>query len=149
MCSSDLSPPTSAATAGGLVPVQMGVRQNADTTGSLDVAAEAQNAVATQLTSPDAYVSGKIKILGDPDFLMLETPDSINAVYNSFYRTDGFTINPNGGQIFIEVNFFEGKDYNDNSGLFIRNEDVLFWQYPTQIKQKLKNAISFLLKLAK
>jgi hypothetical protein len=71
----------------------------------------------TSLFDPGAYASAKIKILGDPDFLMQPAASSINSLYNQYYGTDGFTVNPNGGQVFIEINFREPQDYDISTGL--------------------------------
>lgn len=135
------SPPSTAATSGGAVPVQAGVRQNADTTGSLNTSAEAQNQIATQLTSPDAYVDGKIKILGDPDFLMRDQASSLSAVYNKFYGSDGYTVSAHGGQVFIEVELKESKDYKYSTGLQEINENIVFINYPPSVKKVAKGII--------
>lgn len=72
--------------------------------------------VATSVTSPKDQVEFKATILGDPDFLSLSIgTDTLNEnFYKKFsaYSYDGFTINPNGGQVFIEISFKEAVDYN-------------------------------------
>jgi hypothetical protein len=98
---------------------------------------QAQNAYMTSLYNPDTYASAKIKILGDPDFLMQPSPSSINAFYNQYYGTDGFTINANGGQVFIEVDFKEPKDYQNSTGLLSINQSIYFWNFPASIKKEL------------
>lgn len=99
---------------------------------------QAQNSYMTSLFDPGAYATAKIQILGDPDFLMQPSPSSINTLYNKFYGTDGFTINPNGGQVFIEINFKEPTDYFNKDGLLSINESILFWQYPADVTADIK-----------
>jgi hypothetical protein len=79
----------------------------------------------------------KLTIMGDPDYLMTESASSINAVYRQFYGK-GFTINPNGGQVFIEIDFKEAVDYNSQTGLMDINESILFWNYPKEIRNLVK-----------
>jgi len=105
--------------------------------GRLNVGMEAQNSYMTSLFDPGAYARAKITILGDPDFLMQPSPSSINALYNKFYGTDGFTVNPNGGQVFIEINFREPTDYDNNTGLLGINESIKFWDYPADIQKEI------------
>jgi hypothetical protein len=62
-------------------------------------------------------------------------------VYNQFYGSDGFVINPNGGQVFIEVSFNEAEDYNNNTGILDVNQNILFWQYPQNIASKIKGVV--------
>jgi hypothetical protein len=112
--------------------------QDQPSQGALNVGLEAQNSYMTSLFDPGAYATAKIQILGDPDFLMQPSPSSINALYNKFYGTDGFTINPNGGQVFIEINFKEPIDYKNKDGLLSINESILFWKYPADITADIK-----------
>jgi len=135
--------PTTAATAGGQVPVQVGVRQNADSTGSLSTSAEAQNQIATQLTSPEAYTDAKIKILGDPDFLMRDQASSLSEVYNKFYGSDGYTVSAHGGQVFVEVELKESQDYKHSLGLQQINEEIVFMKYPPSVKKIAKGIIFY------
>ena len=126
---------------GASVPVIIGKRQNQDRQGRLDEGNENQNAYMTSLFDPGSYAEAKIVILGDPDFLAQETPASINEVYNQFYATDGFTINPNGGQVFIEVTFNEAQDYDNQTGTLDVNQNILFWQYPQNVASKIKGVV--------
>jgi len=105
--------------------------------GSLGMGLQAQNAYMTSLYDPGTYATAKIKVLGDPDFLMQPAPSSINSFYDQFYGTDGYTINPNGGQVFIEINFKEPKDYQNNTGLLSINQSIYFWEYPAAIQKQL------------
>ena len=107
-------------------------------TGRLSPGSEAQNTYMTSLYDPGAYAQARIQILGDPDFLMRETAPGINEVYKQFYASDGYTVNPNGGQVFIEIAFNEGIDYDITKGTMDINESIFFWDYPDNVKTKLK-----------
>ena len=132
--SADKSGPTG--TGGGTdTPNTVGKPQGQPDQGALSVGLEAQNSYMTSLFDPGAYAQAKIKILGDPDFLMQSSSSSINELYNRFYGTDGFTINPNGGQVFIEINFKEPQDYKD--GLLSINSSIYFWAYPADIQKDI------------
>lgn len=101
--------------------------------GKLTVGQEAQNNYVTSLYDPASFASAKITILGDPDFLAMESPGSINEVYSRFYGSDKYTISPNGGQVFIEIDFKEAVDYDTEKGYLSINDRILFWQYPKDI----------------
>ena len=130
-----LAPSGDGASQGGDTDVAntVGKRQNQARLGKLDVGMEAQNSYLTSLLDPGSYAEAKITIMGDPDFLVQESPGSVNDVYNQFYGTDGYTINANGGQVFIEINFKEAQDYSNSTGLLSINESILFWKYPSAI----------------
>jgi hypothetical protein len=106
---------------------------------------EAQNQVLTSLYDPGAQASAKLTILGDPDFLMSANPSSLSQVYNKFYGSDNYTINPNGGQTFIEVDFKEAVDYDIASGTLNINESILFFKNPNEISKSIKGC-SFLVR---
>ena len=97
--------------------------------GSLPGGADAQNAYITSLYDPGAWCQAKIKILGDPDFLTTNPPGGVDEVYNQFYHTDR-TINANGGQVCIEIDFTEGVDYNNKNGTMDLNSDIFITDYP-------------------
>ena len=119
------------------VPSSPGKFVNEDKTGKLDTSKQTQNSVLTSLFSPADYAEAKISIIGDPDYLMTESASSVNSVYRQFYGK-GFTINPNGGQVFIEIDFKEGIDYNNTTGVLDINQSILFWNYPKQIRNMVK-----------
>ena len=112
--------------------------QNQDRQGRLDVGMEAQNAYMTSLFDIGTYALAKVVILGDPDYLTQETVSGINQVYNQFYGTDGFTINPNGSEVFIEIDFKEAIDYSNRDGLLDVNESIYFWNYPKAVANKIR-----------
>lgn len=87
-----------------------------------------QNTFITTLYDPTATVTAKITILGDPDYINQGEVASVNTVFNKYYQADGFTIEYGAGQTIIEINFYEGQDYNDSSGLFKINEKISFYQ---------------------
>ena len=140
-----MNPTGSSASQGGGadIPTVPGKRQNEDRTGKLDIGKEAQNSYLTSLYDPGAYASAKITILGDPDYLMQDSPSSINQVYRQFYGK-GFTINPNGGQVFIEIDFKEAEDYNNIDGLLSINDSIQFWKYPKSVSSQIKG-VSYML----
>jgi hypothetical protein len=134
-----INPGATTASAGGGydVPSSSGKYVNENKTGELNTSKQTQNSVLTSLFSPADYAQAKITILGDPDYLMTESASSVNAAYRQFYG-NGFTINPNGGQVFIEIDFKEAIDYNGTTGLLDINESILFWNYPKQVRDMVK-----------
>lgn len=115
-----------------------GQRTSRPRLGKLGNAMEAQNNYLTSLFDPGAYAKAKITILGDPDFLMQDQTSSENEIYSRFYGSDGFTISPNGGQVYIEIDFKEAVDYESETGLLKINDSILFWKYPENISKKVK-----------
>lgn len=111
-----------------------------NTTGSQNQGLEAQNTYVTSLFDPKAYTDIKMTILGDPDYLMQtsESTEGLNEAYRKYYNNDGFTINPNGGQVFVEVDFKEAIDYNTDKGFMDINESILFYKYPPNLARKIK-----------
>jgi hypothetical protein len=78
----------------------------------------------------------KIRIVGDPDWLMspLTASESLERLASKRYAKDD-SIDPNGGQIFIELNFNTAQDYSQkNTGLLDVNRNINF--YPTDILKK-------------
>ncbi len=106
--------------------------------GKLGAGLEAQNNYLTTLYDPGAYASAKITILGDPDFLVQDSASGENQIYSRFYGTNGFTVNPNGGQVFIEIDFKEAVDYTSNTGTLNINESIYFYKYPPNISKQIK-----------
>jgi hypothetical protein len=120
------------------------------------------NSVRTSLYDPGSFATAKISILGDPDYLMQEVATGstgINRAYSRFYKDGGFTINPSGGQVFIEIDFKEGVDYNSTElvdlledgrgvtgtgGTLAINDSILFWDYAPEVRKRI-NGISYLL----
>jgi hypothetical protein len=117
------------------IPMSVGQPQGQPDQGRINEGMEAQNMYMNSLFSPKDFGNVKIKILGDPDFLMQPTPSSINSLYNRYYGTDGYTVNPNGGMVFIEINFKEPKDYNNQKGTMNINDSIKFFNYPDSIQK--------------
>jgi hypothetical protein len=116
-----------------LVPVVSNQQIDQLRLGKLQVGQEAQNTYITSLYDPGSFVSAKITIMGDPDFLVMESPGSINDVYSRFYGTDGYTVTANGGQVFIEIDFKEAVDYDTEKGYLSINDRIMFWKYPEDV----------------
>jgi len=128
----------------------------ADAVGKKGSGPSAQNSFVTSLYDPGSFASATMTILGDPDYLIETSSSSIDNAYSQFYGPDGYTINANGGQVFIEIDFKEGVDYvsgggtggidsdgTTQGGLLNINDSILFWQYPESISKIVKNAISY------
>lgn len=111
--------------------------QGADPTQKLSGALEIINNVRTFLYSPGDQIKARLKILGDPDYLMTSTGGAISTITKERYGED-FSINPNSGQVFIEIDFKEGVDYNNDNGLLDINDSITFWDYPASIKGKIQ-----------
>ena len=103
---------------------------------------EGANEYRTSILDQSGYTSAKIEILGDPDWLSQDGADISVPVY-PFYGSDGYSINPKHGQIFIEINFNEAIDYDNDTGLLGVNDKILFWQYPPEILNKM-SGISYM-----
>ncbi len=120
------------------IPSRPGQRSTRPRLGTLGNGLEAQNSYLTSLYDPDAYVTAKITLMGDPDFLIQDQSSSLNEVYNRFYGNDGFTINANGGQVYIEIDFREAVDYESQTGVLSINDRILFWKYPENVSKKIQ-----------
>lgn len=128
-----------AASGGDAKVAQIGNKKTGqDSTGKISPGVEAENTYMTSLFDPGAYAQARMQILGDPDYLMREAAPGINEVYKQFYQDDNYTINPNGGQVFVEVSFNEGIDYDINSGTMDINDSIFFWDYPDNVRNKIK-----------
>lgn len=84
-----------------------------------------KSSVRTSLYDPGAWATAKIDILGDPDYLVQDSVTGIeDAMMRHYDGRNGFTINPTGGQVFIEIDFKEGVDYSssDQNSLGIKSQ---------------------------
>lgn len=103
---------------------------------------QAASSLRTSLYDPDAYINATIDVVGDPDFLMQPTTDSVNGLYNKHYGADGYTVNSTGGQVFFDIDFKEGVDYSTSAvnaesmegqgGTLATNNNIFFWDYPEE-----------------
>lgn len=136
-------------------PVAPGIQSDIQRTDTQNQEDTAKNAYLTSLYDPEAYAKATIKILGDPDFLMPDSTSSVNAVYNKFYGVDGATVKANGGQVFVEIDFKEGQDYNYNTkdglkyeptddGLMSINDKIQFWNYPKAVLAAGVKGVSYM-----
>jgi hypothetical protein len=116
----------------------------------------AVSSVRTTLYDPGSFATAKVQILGDPDYLMQEVATGstgLNKAYSRFYNDGGFTINPTGGQVFIEIDFKEGVDYSSDEftdslagvdglqsvgGTLAINDSILFWDYNPEARKIIK-----------
>ena len=101
--------------------------------------------LATDLYDPKSFSKAKITILGDPDFLIKDSFNNVSragVVFDQFFGPDGRTICGSNGQVFIEVNFKEAIDYDNDTGIMNINDAITFWQYPEYIKKEV-NGVSF------
>lgn len=131
------------------IPISPNFQTDSDKTGGLYAKNEAQGSITSNLYDPRSQATAKLTILGDPDFLM---QDSLNyepgtKKFNQFYAPNGYTINPTGGQIFIEIFFKEGVDYNYNTGTMDINDSITFFQYPEIVKKIVKGVSYQIVKL--
>jgi hypothetical protein len=101
----------------------------------------------TFLYSPGDQIKAKIVILGDPDYLMTSTTKGYEEALTKYFGTDQ-SINPSSGQVFIEIDFRDAKDYNDtdskkNAGLMdvSQDGDILFWPYPADMKKDVQGTV--------
>lgn len=141
-------------------PKNQGQRVPGDKQGSLGQGLDPQNNYINSLYSPADWTVAKIEIHGDPDFLMYDSPGNLNEIYSVFYAgQNDFTINANGGQVFVEIQFFEGMDYNHDTsgtvvndgnfyddGLMTINRSIMFWEYPEFIKKTVQG-ISYMVRI--
>jgi hypothetical protein len=96
----------------------------------------------TFLYSPADQLKAKIVILGDPDYLMTSTTKGYEEAITKWFGTDQ-SINPNSGQVFIEIDFRSAEDYNEDTGILepSKDGDILFWDYPDSIKKDVQGVI--------
>lgn len=125
-------------------PKAAGLQTGGDNTAGRYKKNEGVGSITTNLYDPKSYSNAKIIILGDPEYLVSDdlNYELPNYEFNKFYAPNGRTINPTGGQVFIEVDFKEGVDYQYGTGTMKINESITFWQYPESIKH-LVQGVSF------
>jgi len=126
------------ATAGTFdIPVVVGQPTGQSIQGRPNYNLETQNSYISSLYDPGAWAETNMTILGDPDFLMQPAASSISTLYNKFYGTDEYTVSPNGGQVFVEINFREPTDYDNNKGIMNINDSVNIYPHPKYIQKKI------------
>ena len=130
---------------------QIALAPNAQTNGNnqgrIGAALNPQNSYVANLYDPTAHTKVKIQILGDPDFLMQDAPEPVEEQFDPFYCADGKTIRNTGNQVFIEIDFKEAKDYNNETGLLDINSSILFWKYPPGLADLVHGVSYMVLKI--
>jgi hypothetical protein len=119
---------------------------NTDSDNSKSGTNDVINSVKSFLYSPKDLLNFKLKILGDPDYLMPSVGLAGTNGLQKWYG-DNFTINPNSGQVFIEIYFEQAEDYSNTSGLLVPNGDIQFMNYPKELKSKIKGMVYMLSKV--
>jgi hypothetical protein len=123
---------------GGEVPSQSGLQSDQSRQGRPGQGTEAHNNYLTSIYDPKNLAEATIDILGDPDYLFEKPTYTENTIYNAIYGGNGFTINPNGGQVFIEIDFKEAVDYDNQTGTLSINDSIQFWKYPNTTPKRIK-----------
>jgi hypothetical protein len=117
-----------------------------DSTMRIPGSLEPENSIKAFLYSPKDQLHARIKILGDPDYLMEAVSGRLNDVYKKWYG-DNFTINPNSGQVFIEIDFKQPVDYDLKTGLLETNDSIKFWDYPKALARQVKGMCYMLMEV--
>jgi hypothetical protein len=95
--------------------------------------------VRANLYSPADQAVATMKILGDPDFLMDTIGHKIESdTASKFYGTN-YSVNPYGGQVFIEIVFKVAEDYQDDGLLDVDKSNTIAF-YPPEIQNRLGNS---------
>ena len=119
---------------------------NTDSVNSKSGTNDVINSVKSFLYSPGDLLKFKLRILGDPDYLMPSVGLAGTNGLQKWYG-DNFSINPNSGQVFIEIYFEQAEDYSNTSGLLVPNGDIQFMNYPKELKSKIKGMVYMLSKV--
>ena len=124
----------------GSVPIAVqAAPQNSDpTTGDQNLGSRLPDDIRAQLYSPGDQSQAKIKILGDPDYIMTTT-GVVTSYAKKFYGKDS-SINPQAGQVFIRVVFNTASDYGDN-GLLDVSDKLQFYRTDRVAKAGIKGII--------
>lgn len=96
--------------------------------------------IKTFLYSPSDQLKARITVLGDPDYLMTSTSRGYEIAIKKWYGEDNWSINPNTGQVFIEIDFRDAEDYDSDSGLLQPSQDgdTVFWNYPPDVAKTIQ-----------
>jgi hypothetical protein len=112
----------------GTVPkgVQAASKHSDPTTGDQNNGSRLADDIRAQLYSPGDQSQAKIRILGDPDYIMTSTGVKATSFANKFYNKDS-SINPQAGQVFINIIFNTASDYQPN-GLLDVSDKLQFYR---------------------
>ena len=98
--------------------------------GKLNRGSEIASNVKSYLNNITDLATASITIMGDPDFLSqgISAPAKFSSkFYSRLYGTDGYSMNPYGGQIFFEIIFKAAEDYQSD-GLLDVNDSISFYE---------------------
>ena len=122
--------PNNSASKNNNAPVAPNKQPGGTTNSKIGPGMVAQNSYTSYLYDPAAYQNVNMKIMGDPDWIMtIAPPPAVNnaaEVYNKYYGPNGTSVNPNSGMCFVEVNFLEAVDYDNNLGYLTLNDQIYF-----------------------
>lgn len=108
------------------------------TAGSRNSATQIAESVRANLYSIGDQALATIKILGDPDFLMDSIGTKIQSdTFSKFYGNNQ-SINPYGGQVFIEIVFKVAEDYKSDGTLDVDKDQTIAF-YPVEQQKLLGN----------
>jgi hypothetical protein len=63
---------------------------------------------------------------------------------SKWYGPDGYSINANSGETFIEIGFKEVRDYNKEIGLMEPSNNIKFWPYPAYLEEKTNGRMVYM-----
>lgn len=118
----------------GLVtPAQLGSVNSAATSGSINNKDSIAENVRANLYSVADQAQATIKILGDPDFLMDQIGSKVVIIpEQSRFYSKNLSINPYGGQVFVEIIFDIAEDYKEDTGLLDVDPNQTIAFYPLE-----------------
>lgn len=119
-----------------------------DTTGKTPGTYEEVSSLKTWLLTPGDQVHASVSIIGDPDFLMTGPTGSYKMVAG-LDKTEDAPINPNTGQVFIEIDFNQVHDYNHDTGLMTPDHEISFWDYTPDLKRRTEGRMIHMLTVVK
>lgn len=106
----------------GSVPVKVQNTTGGDSNGSQNKQFQFNQNVAAQMYSPGDQAQARIRIMGDPDYIMSVT--GVN--YSKALGKNKVGIDPLKGQVFIEITFLMATDYGEN-GLMNVSGNIQFY----------------------
>lgn len=148
---------------GQAAPNAVNTQTGGDKTGASGTSSlSAVNSFRTSIYDPKNFATAKIQILGDPDYLIRDSVSGttqLDQALDKFYDESGYTINPTGGQVFIEIDFKEAVDYtyageevlnsrgqgvSGAPGTLSINDSIEFWRYPDKTLYDRVKGLSYL-----
>lgn len=113
------------------VPIHSSAASNISTDqGNPNRGSSTQENVKANINNKADQAIAKLRIIGDPDYLMQRIsapPPQSSSAFSSIYGGDGFSLNPYYGQIFFEIVFKMAEDYDVN-GLLNVTGDIAFYE---------------------